>query len=203
MNRLRSVALAAVAASLAGCATASTPAPLGRSIAPTPHLPGPASVAPPASRAPVGDPPGERGGTIPAADQHAQDAVGRAAVSQTPAQALRRFAVVYINWNASDIRLRARELAFMSLGAARLAAEQIAASGAGGGLIADRVANRGAVVAIAHGLGRYHGQWVVVTVERTTGSGPYAGLPTATHVTLATVVRVDGGWVVSAWNPAS
>jgi len=124
-------------------------------------------------------------------------------VSQTPAQALRRFALDYSNWNASDLRLRARELAGISIGAARLTAEQIAATGAGGGLIANRVANRGAVVAIARALGRYRGWWVVVTVEHTTGSGPYAGLPATSHVTLATVACVDGGWVISAWNPAS
>ena len=64
-------------------------------------------------------------------------------------------------------------------------------------------ANSGQVVAIAPGEGPDAGQWVIVTEEHTTGTGGYAGLPPAPHVTLAQVSHLDGGWIVSAWNPAS
>ena len=92
----------------------------------------------------------------------------------------------------------------MSIGAAKLTAEQTAAARSGAdALIASHVANSGQVVAIAPGEGPDAGQWVIVTEEHTTGTGPYAGLPPAPHVTLAQVSHLDGGWVVSAWNPAS
>jgi hypothetical protein len=88
------------------------------------------------------------------------------------------------------------------VGPARLAALQTAAAlGGAGELLAHRVQNTGAVLAIAPGQGAARGRWVVVTQEQTTGTGAYAGLPSSLHVTLARVVRLSGGWVVDDWAP--
>ena len=146
----------------------------------------------------------ERGGTIPAAASVAENSVTPAGVATSPQLALRRYALVYVNWRAADLRQREHQLVAMSIGAAKLMAEQTAAAQSGtAALIADGVANSGQVVAIAPGEGPDVGQWVIVTLEHTTGTGPYAGLPTTPHVTLARVRHVKTGWVVSAWNPAS
>jgi hypothetical protein len=118
--------------------------------------------------------------------------------------ALTRYALAYTNWRASQLPARERELAALSIGAARLSASQTAAAQSGAAtLAADRVANAGQVVAVAPGEGPDRGQWVIVTEEQTTGSGPYAGLPAGPHVTLARVVHLPGGWTVSTWSPIS
>lgn len=63
------------------------------------------------------------------------------------------------------------------MGAARLAAEQTAASrSVTAALVASHVRNHGVVLSIAPGQGIARGQWIIVTQEQTTGSGPYAGL---------------------------
>jgi hypothetical protein len=198
----RHAAAATVAAlALAGCAgNVGVSVPVGRSIAAAPL--GSVAVAP--ARAPVGDPPAERAGTIPATAQAAEDWVSRAGVASSPQLALRRYALAYINWQADDLDARERRLAAMSVGAAKLVAEQTAASHSGAAaLAASDVANSGQVVGITPGEGPDAGQWLVVTQEHTTGTGPYAGLPPGLHVTLAQVRHVKGGWAVSAWNPAS
>ena len=67
-----------------------------------------------------------------------------------------------------------------------------------------QVGNSGAVEAIAPVRG--HGdQYAVVTRERTTAANTnaYQGLAPAWHVALATVTRVRGLWVLSAWQPES
>jgi hypothetical protein len=193
------IALAALA--LAGCGDpVRVSAPLGRSIAAGPPRPAPVTPTP----APVGDPPAERAGTIPATAQAAEDSISPAGVANTPRLALRRYALAYINWRAGGLRKREQQLAAMSIGAAKLTAEQTASARSGAAaLIASHVANSGQVVAIAPGEGPDAGHWIIVTEEHTTGTGPYAGLPPAPHVTLAQVSHLDGGWVVSAWNPAS
>ena len=190
-----------VALVLAGCThTAGVTTPLGRSIAAGPPRQVPVAPTP----APVGDPPEERGGTIPAAASVAENSATPAGVATSPQAALRRYALVYVNWRAADLRQREHQLVAMSMGAAKLIAEQTAAAQSGtAALIADGVANSGQVVAIAPGEGPDFGQWVIVTLEHTTGSGAYAGLPPGPHVTFAEVRHIDGGWVVSAWNPAS
>ena len=175
-------------------------APLGRSIAAGPPRPVPVAPTP----APLGDPAAERGGTIPAAAQTAEDAVSPVGVASSPKLALRRYALAYVNWHASGLHEREQQLAAISIGAAKLTAAQTAAARSGtDALIASHVANSGQVVAIAPGEGPDAGRWIVVTEEHTTGTGPYAGLPPAPHVTLAQVTHLDGGWVVNAWNPAS
>ena len=191
-----------VVSALAGCdrAPQASAPPLGRSIAASAPS-GPVPVA--ASPAPVGDPPSERNGTIPAATRSAENTVARAAgVASTPQLALRHYALTYINWRAGGLAERERQLAAMSIGTAKLTDEQTAtARSATAALIANDVANTGQIVATTPGQGPYLGEWVVVTLEHTTGAGAYAGLPTAPHITLAHVHRLDGGWVVSAWNP--
>jgi hypothetical protein len=57
------------------------------------------------------------------------------------------------------------------------------------------------VLAIAPGQGPAAGQWIVVTQEQTTGTGPYASLPPALHVTFASTERLNHGWVISGWTP--
>jgi len=190
-----------VALVLAGCThSAAVTTSLGRSIAAGPPRPVPVAPTP----APVGDPPGERGGKIPAAASVAEDTVIPAGVAKSPRLVLRRYALVYVNWRAADLRQREHQLVAMSIGAAKLVAEQTAAAQSGtAALIADGVANSGQVVGIAPGEGPDVGQWVIVTLEHTTGTGPYAGLPTTPHVTFARLRHVETGWVVSAWNPAS
>jgi hypothetical protein len=201
MSRRSATATALLGLALAGCGgSIRVTAPLGRSIAAAPTRPAP--VAP--TRAPVGDPPAERGGTIPAGAQAAEDSVSRAGVANSPQLALRRYALAYVNWHASRLEKREHQLVAMSIGAAKQTAEQTAAARSGvAALIASHVANSGQVVAIAPGEGPDAGQWVIVTEEHTSGTGGYAGLPPAPHLTLAQVSHLDGGWVVSAWNPAS
>jgi hypothetical protein len=201
MNRRRTAATALLGLALAGCGgSIRVAAPLGRSIAAGPPRLAPLAPTP----APIGDPPAERTGTIPAAAQTAEDSVSRAGVAHSPQLALRRYALTYVNWQASDLHKREQQLAAMSIGAAKLTAEQTTAARSGAtALLASHVANSGQVVAIAPGEGPDAGRWVIVTEEHTTGTGGYTGLPPAPHVTLAQVRHLDGGWVVSAWNPAS
>lgn len=201
MNRWRAATMAVLFLELAGCgASQRASAPLGRSIAAGPRHAPPVAPTP----APVGDPSPERDGTIPTAARVAENTVSTAGVASSPQQALRRYALAYVNWRATDLQERERQLASLSIGAAKLTAEQTAAAQSGAAaLIANHVANSGQVVAITPGEGPDTGQWVIVTLEHTTGSGAYAGLPPATHVTLAQLTHLQRGWVVSAWNPAS
>ena len=201
MTHTRALGLAVLALTLAGCASQPrASAPLGRSIAAGPPRPLPVSPTP----TPTRDPTTERGGTIPATAQSAEDSVNRAGIASTPLLALRRYALAYINWRASDLQTRERQLGAISIGAAKLTAQQEAAAHSGAAALkANHVANSGQVIAIAPGEGPETGQWVIVTLEHTTGTGAYAGLPPGPHVTFAQVRHMDGGWAVSAWNPVS
>jgi hypothetical protein len=201
VNHRHAATTAALVLALAGCdSSPRVSAPLGRSIASGPPHPAPVAPAP----APFGDPPAERGGTIPTEERAAEDSVSRAGVASSAELALRRYALAYVNWQASGLQRRERQLAAMSIGAAKLTAEQTAAARSGAAaLVTNDVANAGQVVAITPGEGPDTGQWVIVTQEHTTGTGGYAGLPPAPHVTLAQVKHLRDGWVVSAWNAAS
>jgi len=144
----------------------------------------------------------------PAAPEHAPG-------SDTPVQAIRRFAERYVNWDAADVTARMRALATASVGQARsemaLTAAQVHADRT---LSQAGIANRGTVEAVAR-LPRRRNRYVVVTRERTTAtySTAYQGLAPAWHVTLVTVVRGGaarpgggiglGRWVVSVWQPQS
>jgi hypothetical protein len=113
-----------------------------------------------------------------------------------------RYALAYANWRASSLAAVERRLVVLAVGAARLTAEQIAAShSAAAELAGNHVQNKGVVLTIARGRGPAAGQWVVVTQEQTTGTGPYAGLPPALHVTLARTERLNRGWAISGWKP--
>jgi hypothetical protein len=120
----------------------------------------------------------------------------------TARQALRLYTRLYINWTATTIGAHQRQLAAISQGTARAAALQAAASyGHDVELKNSQVVNSGAVVSIAAGEGPERGKWVVVTSEHTTGSGNYAGLPAAAHVTYAHLTHTSHGWVIDQWSP--
>jgi hypothetical protein len=189
-------ALLLALASLSGCgATTSAPSSLGRSFAAAPD---PTSPAP----APSGDPPAERHGTIP--PDAARQQSTPSALAPTPQAALQRYALLYTNWRATSLPSVERQLAALAVGAARLTAEQIAASHSKTtALAAEHVQNTGVVLAIAPGQGPVRGQWIVVTQEQTIGEGPYAGLPPTLHVTLARTRRLGHGWAISSWTPST
>jgi hypothetical protein len=122
-----------------------------------------------------------------------------------PVQAVQAFANYYINWNYRTISLHLRALSEVSIGQARsmlsTAADQV---GRDYELRRGQVGNSGMVEAIAPVRG--HGdQYAVVTRERTTAANTnaYQGLAPAWHVAVATVTRVRGLWVLSAWQPES
>ncbi len=189
--------LAPLAIGGCGAQGATTSTQLGRAIT-APRTPvGPAP-------APVGDPLPERHGTLPPRVAQGEDTPAAGGTATTPQEALRRYALVYTNWNATTLAAHLRWLATLAVGPARLTALQTAgALAANSQLVAERVRNTGSVLAIAAGQGAARGDWVVVTREQTSGDGNYAGLPATLHVTLGRVTRVGGGWVVSGWSPGS
>ena len=197
-------AAAALAFALAGCGAADpSSAPLGRALdAPRPATVPGSPTAPVAT--PAGDPPHERGGHVPAVAAATDDRPASAGLARSPTVALTRYALSYTNWRASQLAEREHQLASLSVGAARLAQSRPRRAVAAPSRWRRTMSRTPAeVVAVAPGEGRDRGQWVIVTWERTTGSGPYAALPAGPHVTLARVARIDGRWAVSAWDPIS
>lgn len=179
---------------LAGC-TSQRPAsiPLGRTFGPS---------APSRAAAYAGDPPGERNGTLPAAANAQENRPTGHSLATTPRAALRAYALAYGNWNATTLRAHELYLAELAVGAARLTADQTAASVSTDPQLAlHQVHNEASIIAIAPIDDHNRGEWVVVTAERTTGLGPYAALPSTLHVTFAYVGRMPGGWAVSRWKP--
>jgi hypothetical protein len=196
----RWIAILILPVTLGGCGAPTTPRsspPLGRALD--------AEAAPATStNTPSGDPPAERDGTVLAGQAAKQNTLATGATALSPRAALERYALAYTNWHASGLRAHELALAAVAVGAARLAAEQTAASqSAAAALAGDHVQNKGVVLAIAPGQGPARGRWVVVTQEQTIGTGPYAGLPAAPHLTLARTARLHHGWAVSAWSPRS
>ena len=125
----------------------------------------PAVTATTTAPADAGDPPGERGGTIPKSAQAAQDTLVRGA-GRTPGAALEHYAALYTNWTAGTIVAHQRQLADISLGQARAQALQAVATASGDHLLsADHVANSGHLVSIAPGQGGAAGQWVLVDLR--------------------------------------
>jgi hypothetical protein len=124
----------------------------------------------------------------------------------TKEQAVRRFAMAYVNWTADSVQRDMSELASESIGQARSALQLAAAQTAGDyELKRGGIANSGTVEAVAT-LSGSHNQYVVVTRESTTATADaaYQGLRPAWHVTIATVARLpSGGWVLSGWQPES
>lgn len=124
---------------------------------------------------------------------------------RSPAEAVQEFATAYVNWNYRTVSPHLRALSEVSVGQARSMLAMAAAEvGRDGELRRGRIANSGVVEAIGPVRGR-NGQYAVVTRERTTAANTnaYQGLAPAWHVALATVTRVRGLWVLSAWQPES
>jgi hypothetical protein len=120
----------------------------------------------------------------------------------TPQAAIARFAEVYANWSYRSLARDQVLLASMSVGAARLAERQAAASTRADGTLARaRISNRGSLLSVSADLARA-GWWVVVNREQTFGRGEeYEGLAASDHVVLVQVARVGDGWAVSQWLP--
>ena len=162
-----------------------------------------ASPPPTVATAPdAGDPPPERNGHIPLAAQAAQIALEPGAAQRTSEAALARYSQIAVNWNWRNLAAVQHHLASISLGQARAQALQAAAGAStDSNLRAQRITNSGQPISIAPGRGPAAGQWVIVTRERTTGQGAYAGLPPTLHVTYAQVTHTSDGYVVSRWTP--
>jgi hypothetical protein len=124
-------------------------------------------------------------------------------VQPTPSEALAAFSRLYTNWTYRTLGANQRTLAAMSVGSARLAEQQAAASSrADTTIVRGQVWNSGQILAVAGDLAR-PGTWVVVTREQTGGGTQYEGLPAACHVTLAKLAHVGGGYAVELWLPQS
>jgi hypothetical protein len=184
--------LAAVLIVVAGCGGATAPAPPGRAAA---SVPGRRAVMPPGRAASAASTSATSAAVATAQRTHEYPyPAGRQTVIggwRNPVQAVQVFATTYINWTAATVSDRLRALA-----AADTAGDYELQRGG--------IANAGVVEAIAPlagGADRY----AVVTEERTTATGTaaYRGLAPGWHLALATVTRVGGLWVVSAWEPES
>jgi hypothetical protein len=145
----------------------------------------------------------QNAGEPPAPAPASPAAQAPADVQPSPQQALSAFSRLYSNWTYRTLTSDQRALAAMSVGAARLAEQQAAASSTADTTIArGGIWNSGQIVSIAEDTTQ-PGTWVIVTSEQTGGSSEYEGLPAAYHVTLARLARVPGGFAVSEWLPQS
>ena len=123
------------------------------------------------------------------------------APAATPEQAIRRFALLYVNWTWRTLPAHLRQLAALSVGAARLGEQQAAAAaGRDSEIATTHVYNRGQLVSIAPSRTR-SGEWVIVTREQTGGNAQYDGLQPSWHVTLAQLVHLPTGYAISQWLP--
>jgi hypothetical protein len=123
------------------------------------------------------------------------------AVQDTERKALSAFSRLYSNWTYRTLTADQRTLAAISVGTARLAERQAAASTHSDTTIATgHIWNRGQLVSIAADLSRPR-TWAIVTREQTGGSTQYEGLPASYHVSLARLAHVNGGYAVSEWLP--
>jgi hypothetical protein len=124
-------------------------------------------------------------------------------VQPTPTKAIEAFAELYVNWTYQTLTSNQRTLAAISVGAARLAERQAAASSEADTTIArGHIYNQGQILSIAPDS-LHPGMWVIVAREQTGGSSEYAGLPAAYHVTLAQLAHLSDGYAVSQWLPQS
>jgi hypothetical protein len=177
----------AAALALAGCTNPDAPA---------------GSLGEPASAAAAAAAPRSAGEpAAPAAPTPASQAP--ADVQATPQAALAAFAQIYINWTFQTLTGRQLTLAAMSVGPARIAEQQAAASSRADAAISQgHIFNTGRVVSIAPDR-LAPGMWIVVTREQTGGDSQYEGLPAGYHVTLAQLAAVPGGYAVTQWLPQS
>jgi hypothetical protein len=152
-NATAALALILLFVSVSGCGASSTtsvPSPLGRAFA--------TSSPPAAPAAPIGDPLAESHGTVPPPPLASSEDTP-SSLAPSPQVALLRYALLYTNWQAVSLPTVERRLASLAVGAARLTAEQIAASrSAIAELAAHHVQNTGIVLAIAAGRGPARGQ---------------------------------------------
>jgi hypothetical protein len=122
---------------------------------------------------------------------------------RTPRAALETFATLYINWDYRTLTRQQQTLAGMSVGPARLAEQQAAASSRSDeALSRGRIHNHGQVIAVSP-ASKKPGEWVLVTLERTGGDSQYEGLAASYHVTLARLAEIHRDYAVSEWLPQS
>jgi len=140
-------------------------------------------------------------GEPPAPPPSSPTAQAPAGVQATPVKAITAFAGLYVNWTYRTLTSNQRMLAAMSVGPARLAERQAAASSAADTAITrGHIYNTGQVVSIAPDLA-HPNMWVIVTREQTGGNTEYTGLPATYHVTLTQLAPVPGGFSISQWLP--
>lgn len=157
-----------------------------------------ASTATASTPAPL---PQQNPGETPAPPAPSPSSQTPASVAGTPQQAIRRFAGLYINWSWQTLQAQQRQLAQLSVGAARLAEQQAAAAaGRDSEITRAKLYNRGQIISIAPSQAT-PSQWVIVTREQTAGNSQYTGLQTAYHITLAELAPVPGGYAISKWLP--
>lgn len=143
----------------------------------------------------------QNAGEAPAPAPTPPAAQAPADVQPTPAKALSAFSRLYSNWTYRTLTANQRTLAAISVGAARLAEQQAAASSQADTTIARAgVWNSGQIVSVASDLAQPE-TWVIVTREQTGGSSQYEGLPASYHVTLARLAHVPSGYALSEWLP--
>jgi hypothetical protein len=140
-------------------------------------------------------------GESPAPPPPTAESQAPSSLAPTPERALQQFALLYVNWTWRTLEPHLRELATISVGAARLAEQQAAAAeGRDSEIAATRIYNRGQIVSIAPSQTQ-SGKWVIVTREQTGGNAQYDGLQPSWHVTLAQLVHLPGGYSISQWLP--
>jgi hypothetical protein len=117
---------------------------------------------------------------------------------------VQRFAERFTNWTYLTLHTRQLELTRYSTGEARQAM-QLAAQGTthDNELKAGKTTNTGHLVSLAPRTGGPMGEFVVVTLERTSSKrADYQGLKAAYHVTLARTVEAHPGrYAISSWQP--
>lgn len=157
---------------------------------------GPLPVSPAAGPAAAQNP-----GESPAPPPPSAQSQAPGAPAATPEGAIRQFALLYVNWTWRTLGPHLRQLAAISVGAARLAEQQAAAAqGRDSEIAATHVYNRGQIVSIAPSQTQ-PGEWVVVTREQTGGNAQYDGLQPSWHVSLAQLVHLPRGYSISQWLP--
>jgi hypothetical protein len=194
MHKLAHTLTLAAAAAIAGCGISN----------PYQHTAGTTtstSTSTSTSSSPAANP-AQNPGEPPAPPPPAPASQAPASVRSTPADAIAQFANLYMNWTWRTLAAHERELAALSVGAARLSEQQAAATAVGDTTIAQsRVYNNGQIISIAPSRTNTK-QWVIVTREQTSGNSQYDGLQASYHVTLAELAQLkNGGWTVSEWLP--
>ena len=124
------------------------------------------------------------------------------APAPTPAEAVERFATLYINWDYRTLAHVQRRLAAMSVGeAATTQARAVTRTRHDYELRRGRVVNSGRIVTLSRSRPPARASYLVVTLERTTRPRVNDDHRPAYHLADATTEAVDGGWAVSTWEP--